>query len=88
MRKSTKIVLSLVLISLVVSAYKVLTLPKQEPIVVKQTPLQPIPTKIEIKSELPAIKNHTAFLYALGDCESGNRYNITNGLNGSIRFCN
>ena len=88
MRKSTKIVLSLLSVSLVVSAYKAVTLPKQEPIIVKQSPLQPIPVKTEIKSELPAIKNHTAFLDAIGHYESGNRYTIVNrfGYMGRYQF--
>ena len=88
MRKSTKIVLSLLLVSLVVSAYKAITLPKQEPIVVKQSPLQPLSVKAEIKSELPAIKNHTAFLDAIGHYESGNRYTIVNrfGYMGRYQF--
>ena len=88
MRKSNKIVLSLVLISLVVSAYKVFTLPKQEHITPKVAPIQLIPTKVEIKSELPAIKNHTAFLDAIGHYESGNRYTIVNrfGYMGRYQF--
>ena len=88
MKKSTKIVLSLVLISLVVSAYKVLTLPKQEPIPTYTEPI--VVSKVAIRTKPIMFKEngHDAFLKAIGNYESGNRYHITNrfGYMGRYQF--
>jgi len=88
MKKAKIIVSSLVLTSLVVSAYTKLVLPKFEPVVIKAEPIQPIKTVVEIKSDLPVIKNHTAFLNAIGDYESSNRYTVVNrfGYMGKYQF--
>jgi hypothetical protein len=60
--------------------------PKALPITVLSTPIEKIDVKIKPKKV--EIKDHTAFLTALGHQESGNRYDIVNrfGYMGKYQF--
>jgi hypothetical protein len=76
MRKSTKIVLSVVLISMM-SLYARTTIilrPTVLPLIVKSKPV-----KLALEDEL-RLKTHNGFLHVVGHSESSNRYNVVNRL--------
>ena len=76
MRKSTKIVLSVILIS-ALSLYartSNLLRPTELPLIVKSKPV-----KLALEDEL-RLKTHNGFLHVVGHSESSNRYNVVNRL--------
>jgi hypothetical protein len=76
MRKSTKIVLSVVLISMM-SLYARTTIilrPTELPLIVKSKPV-----KLALEDEL-RLKTHNGFLHVVGHSESSNRYDVVNRL--------